>query len=308
MIPFNGLVLFGCLVICTETISAQSDYKKPFQTYFENELIYVLIEREKNDTLVFYTDTGGKNYLYKAGLKKLNLKKSKENLWDDGLESIFEISNVPAPAIKEFYFIRDRTASEDGMLGREWFAHKAWLFDYKNQVLSHVESDFELAKPSEAVRLSFKKNSLGEHTDHLPRIEVVIDSDTLSFLFDTGGQAYLSEESQAYFNCPEKVATSFINSSTFEKWRNAHPDWKVIEGGDRSFGSKSDLIIVPQIKIGSRAAGPVAFAKREDFNFEIMSERFMDSEIVGAIGGNALSQLESFVLDYSNESLSFINR
>jgi hypothetical protein len=260
------------------------------------------------DALVFYTDTGGKNYLYKEGLKKLELKKGKENLWDQSLERLFEENNLPLPIVAELYFIRDKTASEDGMLGREWFADKAWLFDYGNQVLSQLDSEFEWANHSETIGLSFKKDSLGEHTDHLPRIEAVIDNDTLSFLFDTGAQAFLSEEAQEYFGSPEKVATSFINSSTFEKWRNAHPEWTVIAGGDRSFGAKSDLIVVPEVKIGDRTVGPVAFTKRKDFNFEIMSERFMDSEIIGALGGNCFSLLHRFVLDYNSEQLHFLSR
>lgn len=60
MNPFNRLVLFACLVICPKTILAQSDYTKTVQTHFENDLIYVSVERGKNDTLVFYTDTGEK--------------------------------------------------------------------------------------------------------------------------------------------------------------------------------------------------------------------------------------------------------
>ena len=89
MKPLKSLVLLGCLVIGPETISAQSDCTKNVQTHFENDLIYVSIEREKNDTLVFYTDTGGKNYLYKAGLKKLNLKKSKKNRCDETHKQLF---------------------------------------------------------------------------------------------------------------------------------------------------------------------------------------------------------------------------
>ena len=45
------------------------------------------------------------------------------------------------------------------------------------------------------------------------------------------------------------------------------------------------------------------FVKREDSNFQVMSAHFMDQEIVGAIGANALSQLNTFVLDYKNEVL-----
>lgn len=307
MKPFNRLVLFGCLVICTETISAQSDCTKNVQTHFENDLIYVSIEREKNDTLLFYTDTGGKNYLYKVGLKKLELKKSKKSLWDESLERLFEESSVPSPMVKELFFVRDKTASEDGMLGREWFAGRAWHFDYESETLSLANFSLQETQAEEKIPLGFKKDSLGNHTDHLPRIEVFIENDILSFLFDTGAQAFLSDEAQAYFQCTEKVATSFINATHFKKWKAAHPDWMILEGGDQSFGKSADIIVVPHVQIGSRSIGPVAFAKREDINFQIMSERFMNSEIVGVIGGNALSQLERFIIDYPNETMSLID-
>ncbi|MCZ4410215.1 hypothetical protein O3Q51_15470 [Cryomorphaceae bacterium 1068] len=300
-------LLFLLFLIVESMTHAQEARVIKVPIIIENNLISVILAVQKTDTLLLYTDTGGKNYLYRSGLKKLGLKKSKSNLWSPEIAKIFRSSNIPLPFEKQLNFIKDPKASEDGMLGREWFARRAWLFDYESETLSLANFTQQETEAEEKIPLGFKKDSLGNHTDHLPRIEVFIDNDTLSFLFDTGAQAFLSDEAQAYFQCTEKVATSFINATYFEKWKAAHPDWMILKGGDQSFGKSADIIVAPHVQIGSRSIGPVAFTKREDFNFEIMSERFMDSEIVGAIGGNALSQLERFIIDYPNEMMSLID-
>jgi len=297
----------GILTTITALISIFCVSQGQIPSSFENDLISIQVVLPSGDSLILYTDTGGKNYIYKTGLKKLELKRSKKNLWNESLERLFEESSMPSPMVKELFFVRDKTASEVGMLGREWFAGRAWLFDYESETLSLANFSHQETQPEEKIPLGFKKDSLGNHTDHLPRIEVCIDNDTLSFLFDTGAQAFLSDEAQAYFQCTEKVATSFINATHFEKWKAAHPDWMILEGGDQSFGKSADIIVAPHVQIGSRSIGPVAFAKREDINFEIMSERFMDSQIVGAIGGNALSQLERIIIDYPNETLRLLS-
>ncbi|MDG1159194.1 MAG: hypothetical protein P8N19_06850 [Flavobacteriales bacterium] len=48
---------------------------------FENDLITLLLPISETDSLRFYLDTGGKNYVYRSGLKKLDLRPSKKNMW-----------------------------------------------------------------------------------------------------------------------------------------------------------------------------------------------------------------------------------
>jgi hypothetical protein len=155
----------------------------------------------------------------------------------------------------------------------------------------------------EIVPLFFKKNSEENHTAHLPRMLVMVEDDTLSVLLDTGAQAFLSKEAQSHLKCSEKAAISFINASIFNTWALQHPNWRIIEGGDCSFKEESDIIIVPMVQIGNRWIRNVAFAKRENYNFENMSTFFMDAPIHGAIGGNALNQLSQFTIDYQAERL-----
>jgi len=275
---------------------------------FKNDLIYLSIPL-KYDTLKLYTDTGGKNYLYQSGIKKLDTKRSKKNLWEHAnMENLLRESEIPIPSFKEIFFTNDRTSSFDGMLGRGWFANKIWEFDYSNKTLKHLqrrEKDNENTRQS--ISLYFRTDSTGNHIHHLPRLQMIVKSDTLSMLLDTGAQAYLSMEAQRELRKDELVATSFINATTFNRWSNAHPEWKVIAKGDLSFGKKADMIIVPEIQIAGLRLCPVEFVKRADSNFEVMSSYFMDQEIVGALGGNALSGLNKFVVDYVNEELRIKN-
>jgi hypothetical protein len=273
---------------------------------FENNLIYVTAQLESGDTLKLYTDTGGKNYLYQIGRKKLELPRSRRNLWNAEVESVFIRSEIPLPNTKELYFMRDKSATEDGMLGREWFAGKTWLFDYKNKSLHYLQGDQEkIQPPKNSIPLYFKEDSMGIPSFHLPRLIVNTDSDTLSLLMDTGAQAFLSDEAQTILRQSKKVAISFIKASIYQKWSAEHPEWEIIEDGDKSFGETAPIIVVPEIQLGERKIGPVAFAVREDSNFEIMSDYFMDEPIDGALGGNALSLLNQFVINYKEKKLTF---
>lgn len=273
-------------------------------TVFKNNLISVNLYLA-NDTLSIYTDTGGKNFLYKSGMKKLDVKRSKKNIWlKSNIENILTKQNFPIPDIKDIYFTNDKHTSYDGMFGREWFANKVWEFNYENKTLKYIKNlDKKLSKNNQTVRLYFKSDSNFTHTHHLPRIEIVVKSDTLSMLLDSGAQTFLSTEAQKQLSKNKLVASSFINSSTFDKWKNTYTNWTILSDADISFGKKSDIIIVPEVKIGNTSVGPIEFAKREDSNFEVMSDLFMDEEIVGALGGNALSKLKTFIVNYEAEEL-----
>ncbi len=289
-----------CIFLLTE-FKAQDVQNDKLAVTFQDNLMSLKMNTPSNDTINFYLDTGGKNFLYKTGRKKLGLKSKKGNLWRlSKIESLFDQQGIPQPFIKSLYYVREKDNSTDGMLGREWFAMKTWEFDYSSNSLSCYPKE----APKQTVYkipIHFKKDSLGNHTDHLPRIELVVDSDTLSFLFDTGAQVILSENAQDALNKNPIIATSFIDATTFDKWKANHPDWTIIENADLSFNLKEDLIIVPEVIIGNQKIGPVEFVRREDFNFQTMSKLFMDEAIQGAIGGNALSQLGKFIINYKKE-------
>ena len=307
LINMKIIALYLTAILAISSVILPSDENR-LPAVFENNLISLSIPYESG-TLLMYTDTGGKNFLYKSGIQKLDTKRTKKNLWEkSNIESVLTKKGIPIPYSKEIYFTNDPSSNYDGMLGREWFANRIWEFDYLNNTLKHLKF-FEKNEESinQKVSLYFKSDSLGNHTHHLPRIRVIVKSDTLSMLFDSGAQAHLSSKAQKELNKNELTATSFINASTFDKWRNTYPEWFIIKEGDLSFGEKSDIILVPEIQIGETVVGPVEFVKRDDSNFKVMSNFFMDKEIAGALGGNALSILENFIVDYTTEELRIKN-
>jgi len=284
-------------------ISDDNEMKLP--CFFKNNLIYLTAKLSNNDTLTFYTDSGGKNFIYTRGLKKLRIKNTTQNLWENSsIKTIFEVNNISLPKRAEIYYIKEKGVIEDGMLGREWFADRIWRINYQRYFLSEItnipHNEFELITP-----LYFLKDDAKQVINHLPRIEIVINNDTLSLLFDTGAQVYLSDDAQEQMKDQSLTAISFISSSIFDSWKALNPEWEVIKKGDKQY--KADMIRVPEIKIGSKIIGPIWFVKREEQNFQVMSRLFFDKQIVGAIGGNALSLLGDIIVDYQNEKL-YINK
>lgn len=284
-------------------ISDEKELKLP--CVFKNNLIYLSIGLSNSDSLTFYTDTGGKNFLYTSGLKKLRIRNTPENLWESSsIKTIFTVNNISLPKREEMYSIRQKGVVEDGMLGREWFANRTWRINYEGNVLSEIASipnnEFEPIGP-----LYFLKDDAKQVVNHLPRIEIVINNDTLSLLFDTGAQVYLSDDAKGRMKGQSLTAISFISSSIFDSWKALHPEWEVVKKGDRQY--KADIIRVPEIKMGNKAIGPIWFVKRDEHNFQVMSRSFMDKQIVGAIGGNALSLLGDIIVDYQSEKL-YINK
>ncbi len=107
------------------------------------------------------------------------------------------------------------------------------------------------------ITLGFKTNTAGQRSTNFPRIPVMIDGDTLDLLFDTGVATDLTNTALQFLkdNRPAIRATSFITASVFERWRKAHPDWRVIENAENK--TKSARIEVPEIKIGGYLTGAV---------------------------------------------------
>jgi hypothetical protein len=304
-----GLCFFISLSGQTSDVNIPSaisdDNELNLPCFFKNNLIYLSTKLSNNDSLTFYTDTGGKNFLYTSGLKKLRIKNTTENLWESSnIKTIFTVNYISLPKREEIYSIKQKGVIEDGMLGREWFANRIWRINYKRNFLSEIanipNNEFEPISS-----LYFLKDDAKQVINHLPRIEIVINNDTLSLLFDTGAQVYLSDDAQEQLKGQSLTAISFISSSIFESWKALNPEWEVIKKGDKQY--RADMIRVPEIKIGSKIIGPIWFVKREEQNFQVLSRLSMDKKIVGAIGGNALSLLSDIIVDYQNEKL-YVNK
>ncbi len=149
------------------------------------------------------------------------------------------------------------------------------------------------------MRSGFKTNANGQRALNFPRLQAVIDGETLDLLFDTGATTFLSDTALAALrdNGASARATSFITTSTFEKWRKRHPDWRVIEQAERTTGEA--MIEVPGVTVAGYTVGPVWFTRRADKNFHEFMSGFMDKRVEGALGGNVFRHFRVTV-DYPN--------
>ena len=259
---------------------------------------------ESGDTLSFYTDTGGGRLIFPNAVKALKLPIDSSGSGEQLMESVelkvsFEQRGLPAPEGPQFLLRQDMdgVSEMDAMLGSSWFANKRWLFDYRNQQLSSLDSiRWDRVPELGTIPVYFLKDSLGMALTHFPRIDIVVDRDTISTLFDSGATAYIKEEYQSQFAGFSAVATSFMSARYFDQWREEHPEWPHLKQADTRIGE--DMIQVPEISIAGQTVGPVWFARRENKNFIEFMSQWMDETVHGAIGGSVFAHFEQVVIDY----------
>lgn len=296
------------LYFCLSANDTKAQDLRYLPALFRDNLIQIFARISDTDTLWFYTDTGGLNFIYKSGIKKLGASPNGDNLWDKlDMDSIFMENHIPVSGKKTIQYIPERNENTDGMLGREWFYGGIWLIDYEHQKFGILASSpaSTVEHDRQKIPLYFRKENSIIPSLALPRIEVIIDSDTLSFLLDTGAQVHLSDDARKLLHSDSPIATSFIVESVYNKWKNLHPEWQIIPEADASSRNASPMIRVPDVRIGIKDVGPVYFTVRADPNFQRLSELYMDQPVQGAIGGNCLSLFKQIIIDYSSEHLEF---
>jgi hypothetical protein len=186
---------------------------------------------------------------------------------------------------------------DDGMLGQRWFAGGVWTFDYPQRKLLLRRTPFVATSEMtrHAVPLGFR-HQWGVRMGNQPRFVVTIDGESVESLLDTGAEFWPSPEALRVMEdqTPGEQATSFVSADLFERWRTAHPEWRVIAVGCQK--TRASLIEVPEVEAAGLKAGPVWFTRREAGNFTWMSS-YMDKPIVASIGGNFLKHFR-VTLDY----------
>ena len=138
-----------------------------------------------------------------------------------------------------------------------------------------------------------------------PRIQVIVDGDTIDMLLDTGATSVLSPEAIAIVEPgPAVRASAFAAAHLWDGWRSKHPDWRVIVGGEAN--TRADLIGVPHVWIAGYDVGTVWFAKRPDPVYDVMMKAIMDKPVRASIGGAAFRPFK-LTLDYVNQRVTFEN-
>ena len=196
----------------------------------------------------------------------------------------------------------------DGILGSTWFAGRAWTIDFGRETFHVVptgDDDTAREQPGgtggaagdtphppenpnsreDVVSISFYEEG-DQRRYHFARLPVVVAGDTLSMVLKTGSHIVLSDEVDAELGrADELFPAGLISESVAEEWLREHPDWRVYERADRNYGS--DLIEVPEVRIGPHSAGPVHFAVRRDEAFTDWFSQFTDEPVTGALGADA---------------------
>jgi hypothetical protein len=268
---------------------------------------------DAGDTLYLYSDTGSEiTALFPAAVERMGLTRNslirgQDTLQFTTLPPFRPQASIPfrspnpereraIPVVDSVAF----AAGTDGLLGTGWFAGRVWTFDYPgHRLLLRSAGDLPRHSTTHRVPLGFQSDSAGRRTYNLPRIRVGIDGDSLDLLFDTGAMTELTASGHAALadGRPIRRATSFIIRSVFDRWRQHHPRWRVIEDADQMEDETFPMIEVPQVEVGGFKVGPVWFTARPDQNFLVHWSRVMDRRIVGVLGGSALQYLQVTV-DY----------
>jgi hypothetical protein len=321
------LVVVLLLLIVPQAIVAQKPGGTPLSepqkgkpilipTRYEEHRFIALPISESGVQLSFFTDSAGGLFIFDTAAEKLKLTITTLNETGEGkqpsrfalLPSFNSKALIPTPLGTEngrLFVMAHKgapatLASYDGMLGQQWFAGRSWTFDYPNkQLFWRATGDLPKTDATHQVKLFFQTNSLGKRLTNFARIPVEVDGEMIDFLFDTGATNLLPEDVLKMIGDgrPAERATSFLTKSQFEKWKQKHPEWRVLENIKTLTGTA--MIQVPKIKIGGFAVGPVWFTVQPDRAFHEYMAQWMDKPTEGAIGGSALYALRVTV-DWTN--------
>ena len=193
--------------------------------------------------------------------------------------------------------------SDAGVLGSPWLAERVWTFDYPGaRLLLWKQGTPSQQSDVPRIRLGFRTDANGRRTTQFARLTFVVDGDSLAAIFDTGATMNLTPAGRAALAAmgdsgSPRRAGSFIGRTIFERWRQRHPDWPVIESAEDPTGFP--MMQVPSITVAGLKVGPVWFTERPESAFPEYMSRFTDRPVIAALGGSAL-QFFRVTIDYPN--------
>ena len=282
---------------------------------FEANRIFVHTVTAEGDSLRLYTDTGGGLYLTRGVAERLDLSVRDTTLRGRrhsvaSFPRLRSDSPVPAPAADVVPVRPERGEhallhpEADGLLGQAWFGGRTWTLDYPSgEMLLHVAGETPEAAPEHTVSLGFPVDSAGRRRTSYPSIEATIAGETRPYLLDTGATILLTDRGRLEIGAPRRRGGSYVVASVFERWREEHPEWRVVEGASR-YGNGTPLIRVPEVTIAGHTVGPVWFARRPDANFRTKMAAMMDRPVDGALGGSLLRHF-AVTVDYPAARATF---
>ena len=302
---FLGL---ASLLLAGAASAQQDDPGLELPASFQHARVFVHPVTADGDTLRLYTDTGGSLYFYRDAADRLGLpaRDTVVRGRSYGVTSFPEVADPPGfpwvPGASPLLRPRDRIhriahPEADGLLGQAWFRHRVWTIDYREEELVlHRSGEAPALAAEHTVELGFPTDSAGRRRTGYASVEATIAGETRPFLLDTGATLILSEAGREALGGPRVRAGSYVVASVFERWREEHPEWRVVEEGS-IYGGGAPLVRVPEVTIAGHTVGPVWFARRPDANFRRRMASMMDRPVDGALGGSLFRHFE-LTLDY----------
>lgn len=308
------------LAIASTMASAQERSEVP--TVYEAGHFYATPTLADGTRLRLVVDTGGGGskgwfVLHKAVATRLNLPIERCPLGDEALDVVSPFHDRDRQALPvhndtpcgQALVIPDSPNDhEDGQLGTGYLPGHVWTFDYPAGKLWLEAAHWQPTKAMRRVALGFPRNAQGILASGFPRISIQVNGDTLNLLLDTGATAQPTTAGKV---AGTEVASSgigvasYITTRQLERWHHAHPEWRVVDHGDDLIGD-ARLIEVPRVEIGGWMVGPVWFTERPNQNFELPGgiSKYMDGEVSGALGANALRHFV-MTIDYPSDAAWF---
>lgn len=284
-------------------------------TVFEAGHFFVMLETTSGQPLKLLVDTGGGGVgnLYLLNLRavsRLRLPSARCAFGSDTISTVElpiykQGRGVPQPfgacagamAFEDAHPI----SFSDGLLGSNYLNGRIWTFDYPAKKLLLQRGEWLPTGNLHAGALGFQRDASGRRINAFPRIVIRVDGQPLDMLLDTGATA-MPSDTGAHVTGTSTVngvgVTSYITSSQLERWHASHPEWRVLENGDKLFsGSAPRMIEVPSVELAGWLVGPLWFTERADANFHDMMGSMMDKPPEGAVGGNLLQHFV-MTIDY----------
>jgi len=306
--------LVGLAAACRTSGSTQVTAKHPpveLPVAVEEDRFYLQAKTASGSPLRIFLDSAGDTFLTRQAVQRLELPVRRVPTPEGERETApfpsFYDARVPRPQLEAYPVVdeapRDRA---DGTLGALWFAGRAFTFDYAGKRLwLRSPGDVPPVPAAHRIPVGLRRDEDGQPASPYGRIEVQIDGASLDMLLDTGATITLTDAArQALGGAARERAGSFIVETVFERWRRAHPEWRVIEAADHAAGD-APIIEVPDVRIAGHEIGPVWFARRPDPGFRRAVAQLMDRPGDGAIGGSALRHFQRVTVDWANATAVF---
>jgi hypothetical protein len=200
-------------------------------------------------------------------------------------------------------------SGDDGQLGAGYLPGRVWTFDYPAQQLTLDGDNWQPGPTTHRASLGFPHDAKGTQASGFARITIRVDGQPLDMLLDTGATSYPTPAAIRISGTPTvhgEGVTSYITTSTLERWHKAHPDWRVVQDADDKVAAKplKRIIEVPEVEIAGWTVGPVWFTEQPDHAYHVWMASMMDKSIEGAVGGNVFRHFV-MTIDYPRATAYF---